>query len=83
VAAAAAPRFDELKMLKVPELKEQLRKRGLLLSGKKEELVARLLAGWRGCVTQKCFPLTPLVCGPTGGPAACGSLRVGLWAVGF
>jgi hypothetical protein len=39
-----------LARLKVRELKELLRKRGLLLSGKKEELVPRLLAGWeRAC----------------------------------
>jgi hypothetical protein len=50
VAAAAAPSAGELSKLKGHELKAQLRKRGLLLSGKKEELVARLVAGWgRAC----------------------------------
>jgi hypothetical protein len=50
VVAAAAPSADELAKLKASELKEQLRKRGLTVSGKKEELVARLLAGWgRAC----------------------------------
>jgi hypothetical protein len=53
VAAAAAPSADELSKLKGPELKGQLRKRGLLLSGKKKELVARLLAGrGRACSFQ-------------------------------
>jgi hypothetical protein len=46
VAAAAAPSADELSKLKLVGLKAQLRKRGLLVSGKKAELVARLLAGW-------------------------------------
>jgi hypothetical protein len=45
-AAAAAPPAGELSKLKKPELQVQLRKRGLLVSGKKEELVARLQAGW-------------------------------------
>jgi hypothetical protein len=53
VAVAAAPSVDELSKLKGPELTAQLRKRGLLLSGKKNlknELVARLLGGWgRAC----------------------------------
>jgi hypothetical protein len=50
VAAATAPSAGELKKLKAPELKEQLRKRGLPVSGKKEGLVVRLLAGWdRAC----------------------------------
>jgi hypothetical protein len=49
-AAAAAPSADELAKLAVPGLKAQLRKRGLLVSGKKRELVARLVAGWeRAC----------------------------------
>jgi hypothetical protein len=50
VAAAAAPSAGELSKLKKPELQEQLRKRGLLSSGRKGELEARLLAGWgRAC----------------------------------
>jgi len=32
----------EIKKLKVPELKEQLKERGLDTTGKKDELVARL-----------------------------------------
>jgi hypothetical protein len=46
VVAAAAPSAGELAKLKGHELKEQLRKRGLRMSGRKEELVTRLLAGW-------------------------------------
>jgi hypothetical protein len=50
VAAASAPSAGELSKLKAPELKGLLRKRGLLLSGKKADLRARLLAGWgRAC----------------------------------
>jgi hypothetical protein len=46
VAAAAIPSAGELAKLKAPELKEHLRKRGLRVRGKKEDLVERLLAGW-------------------------------------
>jgi hypothetical protein len=50
VAAAAAPSADELAKLKKPELAEQLRKRGLKVTGSKAQLEERLLAGWdRAC----------------------------------
>jgi hypothetical protein len=45
-AAAAAPPAGELAKLTGPELKEQLKKRGLRVSGKKADLADRLLAGW-------------------------------------
>jgi hypothetical protein len=46
VAVAAAPSAHELAKLTAPELKEQLKKRGLRVSGKKADLADRLLAGW-------------------------------------
>jgi hypothetical protein len=49
-AAAAAPSAGELSKLTGPELREQLRKRGLPRTGKKAELEEGLLAGWaRAC----------------------------------